>query len=507
MIPANDNEPLRFFSVCSGIEAATVAWHPLGWQCVGVAEIEKFPSAVLAHHYPEVPNHGDFTKVATTTLGRVDILCGGTPCQAFSVAGLRQSLDDARGNLTLAFVDLAHELAGNGKTAGNGLRNVVWENVPGVLSTKDNAFGCFLAGLVGADDPLVPPDAVWGECTYFDLESYDVHRTYGWQSCTWANEGMVEGPRARAAWRILDAQYFGLAQRRRRVIVVADFGNGADPAAVLFERASLQGDTPTRREAGEGTAHATAPSLTASGRGVERTGESRGQDPVVAVLRGHSDYGDGMPSLRAKGGDCAGGSEVLIAKTLVSGGHSNNPLDENLIAIGITGRVSHALSAEGADASEDGTGRGTPIVAFTSINNGADATEDQTPTLTCGGGGGYGVGMAIAFGWQNSSSQGLSDSEHIAPTLDKSKTPAVTVALRGREGGATAELGGDVATALRASSGGGDKPHVLTSAVRRLTPEGMRASAGLQGRLHSDTLSRQARRGMPRRPAIQGARQ
>lgn len=167
----NDNGPITFFSVCSGIEAASVAWLPLGWKCAGVSEIEKFPSAVLAYHYPRTPNLGDFTKIDVATIGRVDILCGGTPCQAFSVAGLRGSLGDARGNLSLEFVRLAHELAN-----GNGLRNVVWENVPGVLSTKDNAFGCFLAGLVGADDAIPPPRAR-----------------------KWPDAGMVSGPRGRAA--------------------------------------------------------------------------------------------------------------------------------------------------------------------------------------------------------------------------------------------------------------------------------------------------------------------
>lgn len=151
---ANDNHTgLRFLSVCSGIEAASVAWHPLGWKAVAFSEIEKFPSAVLKHHYPEVPNLGDFTKIDTKTLGRVDILAGGTPCQAFSVAGLRGGLNDERGNLTLKFVELAHELAAN-----NGLRNAVWENVVGVLSDKGNAFGCFLAGLVGADDAVIPSE-------------------------------------------------------------------------------------------------------------------------------------------------------------------------------------------------------------------------------------------------------------------------------------------------------------------------------------------------------------
>ncbi|MBX9911226.1 MAG: DNA cytosine methyltransferase [Beijerinckiaceae bacterium] len=145
-------------------------------------------------------------------------------CQAFSFAGKRLSLEDARGNLTLAFAVLAHELAGS-----HGLRNALWENVPGVLSTDDNAFGCFLGALVGADDALHLPSGIG----------------------RWPDAGMVAGPRARAAWRVLDAQYFGLAQRRERVFVVVDFGNGADPAAVLFEPQGLQGNSAPRREAGQ----------------------------------------------------------------------------------------------------------------------------------------------------------------------------------------------------------------------------------------------------------------
>ena len=231
----------RFLSVCSGIEAASCAFAPLGWQAVGFAEIEKFTCEVLAHHYGAnmpgaplatngVPNFGDFTTIPlgpASPLGRVDLLCGGTPCQSFSTAGRRGSLADSRGNLSLAYVDLAHGLVEH-----HGLRNALWENVPGVLSTGDNAFGCFLGGLVGAGDALRLP-----------------------RGCArWPDAGLASGPRARAAWRILDAQYFGLAQRRRRVFVVADFGNGADPAAVLFERAGVRGNPPARGEAGEGTA-------------------------------------------------------------------------------------------------------------------------------------------------------------------------------------------------------------------------------------------------------------
>ncbi len=438
MQAANDNSApanagahvsaLRFLSVCFGIEAASCAWPQ--WQAVAFAEIEKFPSAVLAHHYPDVPNLGDFTAINTSTLGRVDVLCGGTPCQAFSVAGLRQSLDDARGNLSLEFVRLAHELAD-----GNGLRNTVWENVPGVLSTKDNAFGCFLAGLVGATDALPPPTDGRGK------------------KRRWPNAGMVAGPKGRAAWRVLDAQYFGLAQRRKRVIVVADFGNGADPAAVLFEPESVRRDSPPSREAGQGVAADVAPSPTASGRGVERTGDTRGQDPVVATFL---HVNKGRPNGRNSAHEEMVTLETETVPTLTTDGHSRSAVayapeiarcvatregssqdyeSTTMVAVGVTGQISHALKAEGADASEDGTGRGTPIVA-------------------------------TSFARQSSfADQGA---EEISGTLVKNQIMGVhiqaqTVAPRGREGGATAELGGEVATALRASSGGGDRPHVLAA--------------------------------------------
>ena len=225
---------VSFGSVCSGIEAASVAWHPLGWRAAWLSEIEPFPCAVLAHHYPEVPNLGDMTTIARRVLtGEVeapDVFCGGTPCQAFSVAGLRQSLDDARGNLTLKFVEIAdaidHVRAGRGEDECI----VFWENVPGVLSTKDNAFGCFLGGLAGEDGPLEPPGGKW------------------------ANAGAVYGPRRAVAWRTLDAQYFGVAQRRRRVFVVASARKGFDPATVLFEWHGVRRDTAPRRETGQNAA-------------------------------------------------------------------------------------------------------------------------------------------------------------------------------------------------------------------------------------------------------------
>lgn len=221
---------MRFLSVCSGIEAASVAWEPLGWQASGFSEIEPFPCAVLAHHYPDVPNHGDMSLLpAKIKAGEVevpDLLCGGTPCQAFSVAGLRQSLDDARGNLSLTFCEIANAIDSVRKTPAI----IFWENVPGVLNTKDNAFGCFLGALAGEDDALIAPGG------------------------RWANAGFVDGPQRAVAWRVLDAQYFGVAQRRRRVFVIASARADFDPAAVLFEFEGVRRDTAPSREARQGVA-------------------------------------------------------------------------------------------------------------------------------------------------------------------------------------------------------------------------------------------------------------
>jgi DNA (cytosine-5)-methyltransferase 1 len=193
---------VRYGSVCSGIEAATVAWDSLGWTPVFFSEIEPFPCAVLKHHYPAVPNYGDMTKFAEWPNESIDVLVGGTPCQSFSVAGLRAGLADPRGNLMLTYLAIADRYRPEW---------LVWENVPGVLSSNGGRdFGTFLAGL--------------GELRY----------------------GF--------AYRILDAQYFGVAQRRRRVFVVANARSWQRAAAVLFERESLCGNPAPSREAREGVA-------------------------------------------------------------------------------------------------------------------------------------------------------------------------------------------------------------------------------------------------------------
>ncbi len=222
---------MTYGSVCSGIEAASVAWHGMGWRAAWLAEIEPFPSAVLAHHYPDVPNLGDMTTIADKVLsGDVaapDVLVGGTPCQAFSIAGLRQSLDDDRGQLSLEFVRLANAIDSARSAAGKQPAIIVWENVPGVLNTKDNAFGCFLAGLAGESSALQPSGGKW------------------------TNAGCVFGPQRAVAWRVLDAQYFGVAQRRRRVFVVASARNGFNPSEILFEFDGVRRDIAPSRSAGQ----------------------------------------------------------------------------------------------------------------------------------------------------------------------------------------------------------------------------------------------------------------
>ena len=211
-----------------------MAWKPLGWRAAWFSEIEPFPSAVLAHHYPATPNHGDMTalpgRIRAGDVEAPDLLCGGTPCQAFSVAGLRRSLDDARGNLTLTFVEIADAIDAVRLRRGQDRAIIFWENVPGVLNTEDNAFGCFLGSLAGEDCALKPAGR------------------------RWTDAGCVLGPTRAVAWRVLDAQYFGLAQRRRRVFVVAGTRNGLNPAAILFESDGLRRDIAPSREARKGVA-------------------------------------------------------------------------------------------------------------------------------------------------------------------------------------------------------------------------------------------------------------
>lgn len=308
---------MKYGSVCSGVEAATVAWHPLGWKPQWFSEIEQFPSDVLQHHYSDVPNLGDMTKFKGWPHDRsIDLLVGGTPCQSFSVAGLRKGLDDPRGNLMLTYLAIA---------ARYSPRWLVWENVPGVLSSNQGRdFGTFLWAL--------------GELGY----------------------GF--------AYRTLDAQYFGVAQRRRRVFVVGYLGDWRRAAAVLFERESLQGHSAPRREKREEVAGTVT---TRSGNG---GGGGLGTDEACSgYLQPEKVIPDVCPTL---------GTE--LAKQV------NNQMVKNAEAF-------------------------------------------------------Y---HAVEFGAQNSASQGDSVSEHVTPTLDKSKTPAVAYGIPGNWIGRKPENGGNSTTPM-----------------------------------------------------------
>jgi DNA (cytosine-5)-methyltransferase 1 len=205
-------------SVCSGIEAATVAWRDLGWRAAWFAEIDPFARAVLAHRYPEVRNLGDFTQITAGAAGAVDLLVGGTPCQAFSLAGDRRGLADPRGNLTWEFLELVDRLRP---------RWLLFENVPGILSIDHGrTFGTFLRTLAKLG--------------------------YG------------------VSYRVLDAQYFGVPQRRRRVFVVGHLGNWQAAAAVLLERGCMRRNPAPRRKTEHASAADAAGSPGAPGGGVTR---------------------------------------------------------------------------------------------------------------------------------------------------------------------------------------------------------------------------------------------
>ncbi len=336
-------DEVRVASVCSGIGGAELAFAGIA-QHAFAAEIEQFPRAVLAHHFPDLRVYGDFTEIPAAA-GPVDVLVGGTPCQSFSVAGLRGGMGDARGNLALEFLRLAERLRA---------RWVLWENVPGVLSSSDGRdFGAFVGGLAELG--------------------------YGW------------------AYRILDAQYFGLAQRRKRVFVVGYLGDWRRAAAVLFEPASLRGDTAPGREAREGI----APTLSvgAHGSSGHQYRQKGNEDALIArCLNAHRGRIDGesetfityqafdilgTPATR-------GGAETDVHTALRSRAPGQSEASTTTV-------IAHSLRADGFDASEDGTGRGTPLVAQAfHQNQRAEVTTNDTAGALNSGGGKPGQGYPAA---------------------------------------------------------------------------------------------------------------
>lgn len=563
--------PFTFGSLCSGIEAASEAFLPLGAECRYVAEIEPFPCAVLADRHgagrplrmpiPEeaksekerrarvaarktigkfdrwgtrVPNLGDLTQIQPEELAVVDLLVAGAPCQDFSIAGLRQSLSGARGNLTMYLVKLIHELVRLRR-----IRSVLYEQVPDILNTKDNAFGAFLGGIVGHDSPIVSP----------------------YRGGRWTNRGVVVGPLGTAAWRIRDCQYDGLAQRRERVFVVADFGNGPDPVEVLFERQGVSRHPPTRREAWKGIARPADEGASVGGvregsQGGSAFGGNNTSGPIeVATARTASHTASGRqdfetetfiveapsvanPLLAKHNASHRDDSDTYIATALRARDPSrgvDSDCTDTLIA------VTHPLTTEGFDASEDGTGRGTPLIpvaysimpqnsgkdykarevdvaqplmasgpvggdqggdyvvqpiAFSCKDHGADA-GDISPTLRAMGHGATwanaGGQVAVAIPINPNALRGDSEAKTLsadaagrlrlrdpglgvgedgdpADTLQTSGPGAVAFSLRGREGGAMAEVEGHgLAPAIRAAEGGSTRPFVACEVADSLT--------------------------------------
>ncbi len=488
---------LTVLSVCSGLDAAYAAWKKRGWKAVVFAEIEPFPCAVLHHHHgcgaPEAMpsplcaktareaskleamraanvklpprkkdapvNAGDLRQLDGRRFkDMIDVMVGGTPCQSFSVAGLRMGLQDDRGNLSLEYVRVADEC---------GARCVVWENVLGVLSDEGNAFGCFLSALAGGDSPAEPgPRPSLGKSSKF----WKWAGKRGRHVPKWPAAGWVAGPKRTVAWRVFDAQYFGLAQRRKRVIVVGCACDGPDPREILFESGGVRRDSPPRRQTpqdlagtlegslgrsrGAGTPPASlCPTLRAGGNGtgghrppgtdvdtVESlqvtqalTGRLGGggpddnkaqggfyvavhgsQDPDVVTDLAHTlGVNQGRENcVMAFGGECSRERQISTAL----GAHDRRTWEQDtFIAYPLRAQsqsahdesletyVAHALRAEGFDASEDGTGRGTPLVAAIAIRGrGGDCQIEMredglaNTVLTPGGGrGGAGAGAVL----------------------------------------------------------------------------------------------------------------
>ena len=464
---------MRYLSVCSGIEAASVAWHPLGWEPVAFSEVDAFPSAVLKHHYPAVPNWGDMTKFQEWPDADVDVLVGGTPCQSFSVAGLRKGLDDPRGSLMLVYLAIARRYRP---------RWVVWENVPGVLSADGGrAFGSLLGGLAELG--------------------------YGF------------------AYRVLDAQYFGVAQRRKRVFVVGHLGDWRRAAAVLFERESLSGHPAPRRASGQVAPTELARRAAGGGFGTDfdcdggliarrwladvaptldaHFGDKQGQEnqhinggcglfvpaPPIFATSGQANtaftedialalnatheqsYIAGTLRTRRPGETGQGADVDLIvpvvspALNTASGGH--HAPDTRAYAVEVT----HSLRAEGFDASEDGTGRGTPLVpvAYALNSHAGTADGDRTNRSHANGGPvGFGLAENIAYALRAGRQQTVAHAfdarqSNVIQYGDKSgpldtngsSIGVMTLAIRGRADGAQLEVRDDgTSNAILTPSGG-----------------------------------------------------
>ena len=414
---------MRYGSVCSGIEAATVAWKPLGWEAAWFSEIEKFPCAVLQHHYPDVPNLGDITQITEEQLhehGPIDILVGGTPCQSFSVAGLRKGMADPRGNLALRFIQLAHATRA---------RWVVWENVPGVLSSSEGRdFGALLRALAEVG--------------------------YGF------------------AYRILDAQYFGVPQRRRRVFVVGYLGDWRRAAAVLFERESLLRYPPPSRKATSDVA-----GTIDAGSGKHRgAGINPGMLAAATLNSGGSNGGfrtepgehlvpvEHWSQTCGCGHDFTGPLDMVCpaCRTIRDGVTHGDPIAFDTTQVTSPGNYSQPKPGDACHPLAEG--QHPPAIAFNDDQSEQTRSmgerEDQTPTLRSGG--------SVSVAYRTTGNDGVYEQGDKTAALNTATDPTQNIVAYQCQGTNVGPMGH-----LRTGNGHvtGGVPFVAdTMAVRRLTP-------------------------------------
>lgn len=347
---------MKYLSLFSGMEAAHLAWAPLGWTCVGVAEIEPAACALLRHRLSHVPNLGSVTEITeeqVAALGAFDVLIGGSPCQDLSIAGRRAGLAGARSSL------FHHQMRiFNAARHFCGARWLVWENVPGAFSSNQGRdFAVVVGAMAGSELPV--PAGGWG------------------------SEGVALGDNGLVEWSVLDAQWFGVAQRRRRVFAVLDTGNWSDRPPVLLERDGLRGNSAPRRD----------------------TGES-----VTGTLSARTQGGGGLGTdFECQGGLVAG---TLSAHPKGAGSATQQDAHAGLLIPA----VAHTLRAEGFDASEDGTGRGTPLVPVAFTQNQRDEVREVAVAGALAAQPGMKQTTYLAFGCKDSD-PARSVSEHVAPTL------------------------------------------------------------------------------------------
>jgi len=320
-------------SICSGIEAATVAWTPLGWQPAFFSEIEKFPCQLLAHRYGSnmpnepicangVPNLGDMKNYEKWGKHTIDLLVGGTPCQDFSIAGLRAGLAGERSSLVITFAHIIRKYRP---------RWIVWENVPGVLASGDGQDFADILGLFTGRRVEKPENG-------------------------WKNAGYVEGYENAysVAWRVLDAQFTrahgfprAVPQRRRRVFLVGYFGTNKYPAAVLFDRESVFGNFAPGRETRSSITTGTSGSVGTSGE--EQTAVTA---PVASTLNANYGTKYGQDNQHVDAGCplfvCERGTEAdkAIAFDCLSGGKTANSVSNIPGALHGVGRAAIATKSQ-----------------------------------------------------------------------------------------------------------------------------------------------------------------